>query len=74
MSTRSTIKHQMAEDGTGFHLFTDFLDDCVGREVVHLDLSGVQFDADSNGFVHVVLPKPWAEKLGLLQPSTPSES
>lgn len=69
MSTRSSIKYQM-DDAGGFHLFTDFLDDCADAKVIHLELRGVQFEADSSGTVHVVLPQVWADKLGLVTTSS----
>jgi hypothetical protein len=67
VSTRSSIKHEHDEEtGRGFHLYTDWLDKCVGAEVVHLRLDGVAFEASSNGTVTVTLRRDMAERLGLL--------
>ena len=74
MSTRSSIKYEMDDGGKGFHLFTDFLDERTGSKVVHLELRGVEFEADSSGAVHVVLPQEWAEKLGLVPPNTRNQA
>lgn len=68
MSTRRSIKYEMDEDHKGFHLFTDFFDDCVGERLMHLELRGVEFEADSSGNVSIALPLEWAEKLGLVPP------
>lgn len=66
MSTKSTIKYY---DGTncGYHLFTDLYDEDIG--VVHLSLTGVQFEAMSNGSVTVAIPVEWAKRLGLIATS-----
>lgn len=69
MSTRSTLKYQWDEETqTGFNLFTDYVDDCLhgGTTHVYLELSGVDFQARSGGWVEVGIPREWAEKLGLL--------
>jgi hypothetical protein len=71
MSTRTTIKSEHDETGLGFHIFTDWLDECVGVDVVHLCLEGVQFQASCTGgrlSVELTLPRAMAEKLGLLRP------
>jgi hypothetical protein len=72
MSTKSTFKHEHdPATGRGFSLYTDWLDDCIGDDVVHLRLEGVSFEAtaDASGpAVTVSLPRDMAERLGLIQP------
>ena len=70
MSTRSTLKHDHdTTTGVGFHLFTDWLDECAGLEVVSVRLEGGPFKAacTSAGMsIELTLPRTLAEKLGLL--------
>jgi hypothetical protein len=72
MSTKSTIKGEHeAATGLGFHLYSDWLDECSGVDVVHLRLDGVPFKAacDAGGrSVTVTIPRDMAEKLGLVVP------
>lgn len=63
MSTRVTIKHHDQEDGTGFHVFEDMHD---FAPVIHLQLTGVAFEANSSGFVHVSMPAQLALRLGII--------
>lgn len=70
MSTKSTIKHRWNEDEqTGYNLYSDFIDDCIGAEAVTLELTGVEFEANSDGRVSVTLPIEWAKELGLIDPA-----
>jgi len=63
MSTKSTIK-----SGDGFHVWYDFLDECVGADVVHMRLDDVEFEASSPGTVEVALPRALAEAIGIVSP------
>lgn len=65
MSTRCSIKYERDEKGSGFHLFSDVLDD-GDKAPVYLELHGVDFECDSSGRVLVTIPCEWAEKLGLI--------
>jgi len=75
VSTRSSIKYEMADDGTGFHLYDDWLDGAISAEPpVYLELSGVAFESSSDcgGSVTVAIPREWAKKLGLVRAPTPA--
>ena len=70
MSTRSSLKYERNEGKPGFHLYTDFMDSCVGLDVVNLQLDYVAFEAsaDNTGTcVTLKIPREMAERLGLLQ-------
>jgi hypothetical protein len=70
MSTRNTLKSDRDDHtGVGFNLFTDWLDECRGEDVVGLRLDGVPFEAhcrDGRLSIELTLPRKMAEKLGLL--------
>jgi len=70
MSTRTTLKYEQNDQtGVGFHLSTDWLDECGGEDAVRLRLDGVAFEAAcTNGrtSIEVTLPRAMAEKLGLV--------
>ena len=72
MSTKTTIKHETSEaTGTGFHLYTDWLDHCVGADVVHLRLDNMPVEVSAfagTTSVTVTIPRDVAERLGLVQP------
>lgn len=74
MGTRSTIKHEHDEaTGVGVQVFTDWLDECAGFDVVGLRLNGMPFTAvasEGGLSVEVKMPREMAERLGLM-PSTP---
>ena len=74
MSTRSSLKYEHnPETGDGFNLYTDWLDECAGADVVHLVLTGVPFEAACDGAgmrVELTLPRAVAERLGLVAPRT----
>jgi hypothetical protein len=63
VSTKSTIRH-----GEGFHLYSDFLDECGGHDVVHLELTDLPFEVASPGWISLALPVPLAVVLGLIPP------
>ena len=71
MSTRSTIKHEYdAATGVGFHLYTDWIDECAGLDVVHLRLDGMAFQAQADiglKSVTVTIPRADAVRLGLVE-------
>lgn len=72
MSTKETIKHHWdADTQSGFHLYTDLMDYCAENDVVHLELNGVVFEADSSGRVEITIPRKWAEMLCLVPPTKP---
>ena len=68
MSTRSSIKWDRDDNGVGFHLYEDVLDESDGP--VYLDLDGlpsVCVTASEHGHaVTIAIPREWARKLGLL--------
>ena len=67
MSTKTTIKYEHdADSRSGYHLYTEWYDELEENEVVHLELNGVAFDANSGGTVSVAIPIAWAKKLGLI--------
>jgi len=80
MSSRSTIKYERDENnGAGFHLFEDVLDETVGNlddndetpvylELFRVPMANVSFGSDGNS-VEVAIPREWARKLGMLQPN-----
>lgn len=75
MGTRNTIRREYDEEtGQGYHLFTDWLDQRSGKEVVHLRLQGVAFEAfcDAGGaWVTITMGRDLATRIGVL--ATPSE-
>lgn len=70
MSTKSTIRHQHPDgSGVSFHLYSDWIDECSGHDVVHLALDGIPFNVSAGGnslFVELTLPRRLAVILGLL--------
>jgi hypothetical protein len=68
VSTKSTVKHHYDPDGSGFHVWTDFMDECVGADVVHVRFDHVWFEASSPGTVEVTLSRDMAERLGIIEP------
>lgn len=57
------------ETGDQFRVYTDWLDDCVGSDVVHLEVIGSEFETsviDKRPRTKLTLPRVLAEKMGLL--------
>jgi hypothetical protein len=75
MSTKTSIKHEFDEaTGTGFYLYEDWLDECVGQDVVYLRLEGVLFEAcveAGKTSLTVSIPREMAGRLGLLPTKEP---
>jgi len=65
MSTKSTIK-----SGDGYHLYDDWMDQCIGADVVGLRLDTVEFSACNSG-VDVAIPRSVARSLGLIPMENP---
>ena len=77
--TRRTIKYERDENnGAGFHLFEDLLDETIGNlddeetpvylELFHISTVEVSWGINGN-FVIMEIPREWARKLGMLPPS-----
>lgn len=70
MSTKVTIKYLTNDDGSGYYLFSDcmdeFISDSVTNQPVYLELNGVEFIASSPDTIQVRIPHEWAVKLGLI--------
>ncbi len=75
MSTKQSIKYEHDVDHGGFHLYEECFD--FDRGFVYLAFTGVGFKAETSGgkgYVAVATPRAWAEKLGLVQPISPTEN
>lgn len=75
MSTKQSIKYEHDVDQGGFHLYEECLDS--DRQFVYLAFTGVEFTANTSGGkarVEVAIPRARAEKLGLVQPISPTET
>lgn len=73
MSTRSTLKNNIGDDNTGYHLHQDL--DLRHRRprLISLELNGVEFECRKTQYgsqVLVHIPEDWAVELGLIDSDT----
>ena len=74
MSTKTSLKvGKDPENGASFHLYTDWLDECGGHDLVNLHLDGVPFEAEATKdrrTATLKIPRALAAQLGLIPPTS----
>lgn len=74
MSTKTPISDaEFVNSKSSYEIYTDWIDECAGLDVVNVKFEGVSFEASSHygkPYITLALPREMAESLNLIEAKT----